>query len=296
MSHLPRFLLQSMLALCLLVPALGQTPSAVKAQNGDWKLTWHDEFNQKKGKAPDPTKWVHETGGYGWGNEELEYYTDRIENSFVRNGKLVITARREGITGPDGIKRDYTSARLHTKGKFVQAYGRFEARIRIPYGQGIWPAFWLLGGNIDAVGWSNCGEIDIMENIGKEPAMIHGTVHGPGFFGANGIGAPNSLRSGRFADKFHVFAVEWEPNVIRFYVDGNLYNTVTPSKLPQNGKWVFDHPFFIILNVAVGGLWPGNPDNTSTFPQAMQVDYVRVYSRPETRRKSSATSDAERGF
>ena len=153
-------------------------------------------------------------------------------------------------------------------------------RIKIPYGQGIWPAFWMLGDDIDKAGWPKCGEIDIMENIGKEPAIVHGTIHGPGYNGSNGIGGPFELPAGqRFADEFHVFAVEWEPAAIRFYVDDHLYKTITPSDLPKGTKWVYKHPFFLLLNVAVGGGWPGNPDASTSFPQTMLVDYVRVYRR-----------------
>jgi beta-glucanase (GH16 family) len=239
-----------------------------------WTLVWSDEFKQPNGSAPDPTKWDYALGGGGWGNQELETYTDRRENSQIVNGKLVITARKESFTGKDGIARDYTSARLLTKGKFAQQYGRFEARIKIPYGQGIWPAFWMLG---ESGEWPDRGEIDIMENIGKEPKLVHGTIHGPGYSGEHGIGAPFPIKRGRFADKFHVFAVEWEPGEIRFYVDKHLYKTITPANLPAGTKWVYDTPFYMLLNVAVGGGWPGYPDETSKFPQTMQVDYVRVY-------------------
>jgi beta-glucanase (GH16 family) len=169
---------------------------------------------------------------------------------------------------------------LKTQGKFSQKYGRFEARIKIPYGQGIWPAFWMLGADIEKKSWPKCGEIDIMENIGKEPGIVHGTIHGPGYSGANGIGAPLSLPPGqRFADDFHIYAVEWEQKVIRFYVDDHLYQTRTPANLPPGAKWVYQHPFFVLLNVAVGGGWPGSPDASTTFPQTMLVDYVRVYRR-----------------
>jgi beta-glucanase (GH16 family) len=220
-----------------------------------------------------------ETGGSGWGNNELESYTNRAQNAHVQDGNLVITAIKETYTGPDGITRQYTSARLKTLGKFEQKYGRFEARIKITQGQGMWPAFWMLGNNIGAVDWPNCGEIDIMENIGKEPAIVHGSMHGPGYSGANGLTGAYTLPSGKFADDFHIFAVEWEPAVVRFYVDGNLYETRTPSDLPAGKTWVFDHPFFILLNVAVGGDWPGSPDNTTVFPQDMLIDYVKVYSK-----------------
>jgi beta-glucanase (GH16 family) len=164
---------------------------------------------------------------------------------------------------------------LKSQGLFTQTYGRFEARIKIPYGQGMWPAFWMLGNDIDTKGWPTCGEIDIMENIGREPSTVHGSMHGPGYDG----GSSYSLSSGNFSDDYHIFAVEWESNVVRFYVDGTLYETRTPADLPAGATWVFDHPFFILLNVAVGGNWPGSPDQTTVFPQTMLVDYVRVYAR-----------------
>ena len=244
-----------------------------------WTLVWSDEFNGPDGSLPDPAKWVMETGGKGWGNNELETYTNRAVNAQQKGGNLVITAQKETFKGADGVARDYTSARLKTQGLFDHRYGKIEARIKIPYGQGMWPAFWMLGNDIATVGWPTCGEIDIMENIGKEPAIVHGTIHGPGYSGEKGIGSPYVLPSGRFADDFHVYAIEWEPNQIRFYVDGNLYATRTPSDLPTGAKWVYDHNFFIILNLAVGGGWPGNPDATTVFPQQMLVDYVRVYEK-----------------
>ena len=220
-------------------------------------MAWSDEFNGPTGSVVDSTKWSFDVGGNGWGNNELETYTSRTANAHLQDGSLVINAIKETFTGPDKISRNYTSARLVTKNKFSQAYGRFEARIRIPYGQGIWPAFWMLGDNIDTVHWPNCGEIDIMENIGREPSMVHGTFHGPGYSGGSGVSAAYRLaNSQKFSDSFHEFAVEWEPNVIRFYVDGSLYKTRTPADLPAGAQWVFDHPFFIILNVAVGGGWP----------------------------------------
>jgi beta-glucanase (GH16 family) len=253
-------------------------PPAVIPRPG-WTLTWSDEFNQTDGSPPDPAKWKVETGGNGWGNQELEYYTARSQNLHVRKGNLEMIAIKENYTGPDGVTRNYTSARLNTLGKFDQAYGRFEARIKIPYGQGVWPAFWMLGNNSETAGWPGCGEIDIMENIGREPFLVHGTIHGPGYSGEKGIGSPHLLPSGRFADDYHVFATEWEPNQIRFYVDDHLYATRAPADLPAGAKWVYDHPFYVILDLAIGGGWPGNPDETTTFPQTMLVDYVRVYQK-----------------
>ncbi len=250
------------------------------ADHAGWKLVWSDEFNAPDNSPVDTTKWITESGGNGWGNQELEYYTTRPENSFEQGGNLVIKVLQEKYTGADGVARDYTSARLKTLGKFSQKYGRFEARIKIPQGQGIWPAFWMLGDDIGKVGWPKCGEIDIMESIGKEPAMVHGTIHGLGYSGDKGISAPYSLPPDQhFADDFHLYAVEWEPKAIRFYVDDHLYATRTPADLPKGTKWLYNHPFFILLNVAVGGGWPGNPDATTIFPQTMLVDYVRVYNR-----------------
>ncbi|MCU1297270.1 MAG: Hydrolase [Acidobacteriaceae bacterium] len=261
------------------LPPDTQTAPIKASAKPDWALTWSDEFDQPDGSAPDSTKWKLETGGNGWGNHELEYYTTRIQNTHVEKGNLVITAIKENYTGTDGVKRDYTSARLNTADKFDQKFGRFEARIKIPYGQGIWPAFWLLGSDIPRVGWPICGEIDIMENIGKEPSIVHGTIHGPGYSGDKGIGSPFTSRDGHFADHFHIYAVEWEPAAIRFYVDGNLYATRTPHDLSENATWVYNHRFFVILNLAVGGGWPGNPDKGTQFPQTMLVDYVRVYKK-----------------
>ena len=265
--------------LALLVTTGSAFSSIASAANPTSRtLVWSDEFTGANGSSVDPAKWSFDIGGKGWGNNELETYTNRTANAELEGGFLVITALRETFSGPDNITRDYSSARLLSRNKFTQAYGRFEARIKIPYGQGIWPAFWLLGDNIRTAGWPHCGEIDIMENIGREPSVVHGTMHGPGYSGGDGISAAYTLPNGRkFSDDFHTFAVEWEPNVIRFYVDDHLYKTRTPADLPAGKTWVFDHPFFIILNVAVGGGWPGNPDATTVFPQKMLVDYVRVY-------------------
>lgn len=249
-------------------PAVAVSPAPAPAAASGWVLDWNDEFG---GTSLDHSKWTEETGP-NWHNNELQYYTDRPENLRVSNGYLVIEARKEAFGG-----RAYTSARIRTRGLEERQYGRYEARIRVPRGQGMWPAFWLLGASCGQVAWPACGEIDIMENIGKEPAIIHGTVHGPGYSGDHGFGAPSALASGAYADDFHVFALEWEPRQIRFYRDGILYHTVTPDLV--NGPWVYEQPFYVILNLAVGGDWPGNPDASTVFPQQMLVDYVRVYRR-----------------
>ncbi len=245
-----------------------------------WVLTWNDEFNGPDGSPPDSAKWVVESGGHGRGNNELEFYTARSQNVRQENGHLVIEAIKENFTGAEGTRRNYTSARLKTQGRFSQRYGRFEARIQIPSGKGMWPAFWMLGDDFSTADWPACGEIDIMESAGDtEPAMIHGSLHGPGYSGTNALTAAYTLPRGRFSDGFHVFAVEWAPHVVRFFVDGDLYATKTPSDVPAGKRWVYDHPFFVLLNLAVGGNMPGSPENSTVFPQRMLVDYVRVYSR-----------------
>lgn len=255
-----------------------------------WKLTWHDEFDRTGVNLPDPSKWVPEIGGGGFGNNELEYYTPRLENSREENGLLTITAAKEVYSGADGIKRSYTSSRLKTKTLFSQAYGRFEARIKLPGGKGIWPAFWLLGDDIGKVGWPACGEIDIMESIG-DATTAYGTLHGPGYSGASGIQSKYVLTGQKpFQDDFHLFAIEWDPKTIRFFVDDVMYSSKTSRDLPPKTKWVFDHPFFIILNLAVGGNWPGSPDANTVFPQMMRIDYVRVYEHSEHAPGASRTA------
>jgi beta-glucanase (GH16 family) len=255
------------------LPSTAGFESAAPA--GDWKIVWSDEFNQADGSAPNSNKWGYDTGGSGWGNNELEYYTPGTNNTRIEDGKLVIEARRESFGG-----KDYTSGRLLTKDKWSWTYGRIEARIKIPRGQGTWPAFWLLGTNIDSIKWPTCGEIDIMENIGREPGTVHGTVHGPGYSGGSGIGGPFTLPDGvAFADDFHVFAIECETNSIRWFVDGHPYFNVSPENLPAGSRWVFNEPKFLLLNLAVGGAWPGYPDGKTIFPQRMVVDYVRFYKK-----------------
>ncbi|MBY8874204.1 family 16 glycosylhydrolase [Micromonospora sp. PLK6-60] len=258
--------------------ALTATTSA-PAVAGPGAVTWSDEFNGAAGTPPDPAKWRYDTGGGGWGNNELQYYTTSTRNAALDgNGNLVITARKEN---PGGYNCwygscQYTSARLLTSGTFAQAYGRFEARIKIPRGQGLWPAFWMLGNDIGSNPWPNSGEIDIMENVGSAPSTVWGTLHGPGYSGGNGLSGSTSLPGGQaLADAFHTFTVDWAPDAITWYLDGVAYSRKTPADAGGN-RWVFDHPFFMIMNVAVGGNWPGSPNASTTFPQTMVVDYVRV--------------------
>lgn len=241
-----------------------------------WQLVWADEFDQTDGSSPDTNKWVFDigTGNSGWGNNELQYYTSRTNNARIESGHLIIEALQESFGG-----RNYTSARLKTQGKHSWTYGRIEARLKLPRGQGIWPAFWMLGTNITSVGWPICGEIDIMENIGSVTNRVHGTIHGPGYSGGNGIGGSITLPGGAaFADDFHVFAVEWETNRIRWFMDGQMYFTASPASLPGGSEWVFTQPQFILFNLAVGGNWPGSPNASTVFPQRLTVDYVRVYA------------------
>jgi beta-glucanase (GH16 family) len=273
----------TLLAILIFFAIMVLTPSRfVSANSGDWNLFWSDEFTGAEGSGVDSTKWVFDIGAGGWGNHELEYYTDRTENASIQNNMLVIMAIKE-----DYNDLHYTSARLKTAGKFDFTYGKVEIYAKLPYGKGIWPAFWLLGSDINNdVDWPDCGEIDIMENIGKntneDQAKIYGTIHGPGYSSSGGIGTTYAIPNGtKFKDGFHKFSIEWELNVIRWYVDDIQYQRLT-SKDIGNKEWVFNHNFFIILNLAVGGNWPGSPDNTTIFPQSYIIDYVRVYRRNDT--------------
>jgi len=236
------------------------------------ELVMSDEFDTNG--APNAAIWDYNigTGFNGWGNNELQYYSDRSDNVTVQNGVLIITAKKEEFNGSS-----YTSARLLTKGKFEQTYGRFEARMRLPYGQGIWPAFWLLGDDSNGTEiWPQIGEIDIMEYVGDEPTRMFGTVHGPGYSGGESISKSYELVNDRFDTGFHVFGIEWGPDYINYYVDDVLYNQITPDDVP--GEWVFNRgPFYIILNLAVGGSLPGPPNAETVFPQTILIDYVRVY-------------------
>lgn len=244
----------------------------------DWQLVWADEFNGPAGEGIDTTVWNFDIGagcdteaGCGWGNNELQFYTDRPENvAQDGEGNLVITARAESFEG-----FGYTSGRITTKNLFAQQYGRFEARIQMPWGRGLWPAFWMLGANIDEVSWPQCGEIDIVEFRGQEPNKIHGSVHGPGYSGGNPVTFTYTAPNDRYDTDFHVFAVEWGEGQIDYYVDDLLYFTIEEDMVP--GEWVYDQPFYLLLNLAVGGNFVGAPNASTPFPQSMLVDYVRVY-------------------
>ncbi|MBC8485665.1 MAG: glycoside hydrolase family 16 protein, partial [Bacteroidetes bacterium] len=239
-----------------------------------YELVWAEEFNYTG--LPDPNIWTHEVGGGGWGNNELQYYTDRdTDNAWVEDGTLLINALKENFGG-----RSYTSARLVSKGKGEFKYGKIEARLKLPYGQGMWAAFWMLGTNFSDVGWPASGEIDIMEMVGGGTGdkTTHGTVHWEDN-GHASYGGSKTLSSGIFADTFHVFSVEWTSQKISWLLDGVQFHVVDirPSGLSE-----FHQEFFIILNLAVGGNWPGSPDGTTVFPQHFEVDYVRVYQAGES--------------
>ncbi len=279
-----------------------------QASTGDpaqWKLAWSDEFSGKRGAAPDPNVWGRELGdgvaigNPGWGNDELEYYTDSTDNAATDGkGNLVITTK-----AADGLQQcyygpcKYTSARLLTKNRFEIAYGRVEARIKVPRGAGLWPAFWMLGSDIDQVNWPQTGEIDIMENVGRLPNRVFGTLHGPGYSGGQSYGRSYDFNK-PVADDFHTFAVEWQPNKIVWYVDGIQYHQATPTDAFLQGKqWVYNHSFFMLLNVAVGGNFGGAVGADTVFPQAMTVDYVRLYqAKPQPAKFTTSFRDDFSGW
>ncbi len=268
----------------ILMAALAAT---AEAQSAGWRLVWSDEFNGPANSQPSSADWNYDLGGGGWGNGEQETYTNSAQNVFEDGaGHLVIRAIRDA-------SGNYTSGRIRTgrtssedTANGTWQYGRVEARIRLPYGQGVWPAFWMLGSNISAVSWPQCGEIDILENFGSkidDNATIHGTIHGPpsgSSFAGPGVSAAYSLpRAETITSDFHIFAVEWAQGSVTLSVDGAAYRTFTPASLPAGAQWVFDHPFFILLNLAIGGpsTFLGTPAAATPFPEDMLIDYVRVY-------------------
>ncbi|MFD4601399.1 ricin-type beta-trefoil lectin domain protein [Streptomyces sp. NPDC058464] len=272
--------------------AVGPAHRAAAADASADAVTFSDTFDGAAGSAVNSSKWTLETGD-NVNNHEREYYTSGTNNAALDGqGHLVIAAKKENPANYQcwyGTCQ-YTSARMNTSGKFSAQYGHVEARMKIPRGQGMWPAFWMLGTDIGSVGWPNSGEIDVMENVGYEPSTIHGTIHGPGYSGSNGIGAAYSLSNGQaFADAFHTFAVDWAPNSIKWSVDGVVYQTRTPADVGSN-TWAFNKPFFLILNLAVGGDWPGDPNSSTSFPAQLVVDSVSVTT------SDSATGVAIKGL
>ncbi|MCC8251342.1 glycoside hydrolase family 16 protein [Saccharothrix luteola] len=262
---------------------VGQAAPAVDAGVGTMAVTFAEEFNGPAGTRPDASKWNTEVGDNNGNNREHQYYTTSASNAAMDGaGNLVITARKENPGNYNCWygRCQYTSARINTAGKFTTTYGKVEARMKMPRGKGIWPAFWMLGQDINSGNpWPGSGEIDIMEFLGHDLDTVYGTIHGPGYSGAGGIGMAHN--GPNFADGFHTFAIEWSPTGIAWSVDGNVYQRRTPADVGGN-QWVFNKPFFIILNLAVGGEWPGYPDATTTFPQQFVIDYVRVSTLDST--------------
>jgi beta-glucanase (GH16 family) len=250
-----------------------------------WVQVWSDEFDGPAGAPIDSAKWSYETtdgcqqGICGWGNNEKEYYTNTPENIALNGqGQLMIVARRApaGLTCYYGPCL-YTSAKITTRGKVLAQPGRVEARIKLPAGQGLWPAFWMLGHDFPVTPWPACGELDIMENKGSQPATTSSAVHGPGYFGATPFAHSNTLASGALADDFHTFAIEWDSLAVQFFVDSTAHYTVTRDAIEYYGKSILDQPFFLILNLAVGGNFDGDPRSDAILPATLLVDYVRIY-------------------
>lgn len=257
-------------------PTKSEIPTAPETSTAEteYKLIWSDEFEGENGSSVDSDKWVIETGNNrGWGNNELQYYTGNTGNVSIQDGNLVIKAVKED---KEGFK--YTSARIKTQGKFQFKYGKIEMRARLPYGKGIWPAFWMLGHDIGSIGWPKCGEVDIMEFIGRLPDQIHGTLHGPEYNGSMGLTKSVTVKDD-LHDTCHTYSVEWDEDGIRWYFDGEEYHKILKDNLPSTYSWPYDKDFFILVNLAVGGNWPQNPDDTTVFPQTYTIDYIRVYQK-----------------
>lgn len=259
-------------------PATPTTP----APSNSWTLVWSDEFDDAAGTVPKAAHWNYDLGNAennGWGNREYQYYTKDARNAQTDgNGMLVITAERATNPGPcwNGKPCEFTSARIHTNNKVSFTYGKVEARMKLPTGKGVWPAFWTLGTDIATNPWPKSGEIDIMEFVPQTPNSTYGTLHGPGYSGAQGIGKPVDLGAPVVND-FHTYTIIKRPNEIVWYVDGKEFHRLTPAQLPAGGTWVFEKPFFVILNLAIGGDWPGAPDATTPATSRMLVDWVRIY-------------------
>lgn len=268
-----RALIPVVLASCVACAGCSDGPDPLTGER--WELVWEDEFRGAEGQSPDASKWTYDLGRGegGWGNQELQHYTDRPENvSLDGDGFLRITARREAFE-----EAQWTSARLKTQGLASFAYGRIEARILLPAGNGLWPAFWMLGDDIDTLGWPLCGEIDVMEGRGRLPGEVTGAIHGPGYSGGGAVSGKFAFPEGQDVTDFHVYRVDWDPEHITWYVDEQLVFTAHPGMV--EGPWVLDHDFFLLLNLAVGGTFDVPPDATTPDVATMAVDWVRVYER-----------------
>ena len=262
----------------IVVFASPAAPDERQAKAAGGSLVWGDEFHGPAGAGPDRRKWGLETG-HGWGDGELQAYTERRANaSLDGKGRLRITARRERFTHPDGFTSRYTSARLTTQHKLELAYGRIEARIRVPAGRGLLPQFWALGNNLDSAGWPASGEIDVMEVNGAKPRLLSGTLHGPRRGHKDFAVGGERRTAAPLSNGFHVYGVRWSPSRIAFTFDGEVYAVRTPAHLPSGARWRFNHPFFFLLTLPVGGNWLGRPDATTQMPATMLVDWIRVRS------------------
>jgi beta-glucanase (GH16 family) len=281
-SAIPRFFSAALLLAVL--PACHQPPAPPQPEAArEWTLVWADEFDYTG--LPDSTRWGYDVGGHGWGNQELQFYTERRpENARVEGGRLIIEARRDGWEG-----HEYTSARLVTKGKGDWTYGRFEARAKLPSGRGTWPAIWMLASqrSYGEAYWPDNGEIDIMEHVGWDPDMVHSSVHTRAYYHSIGTQRTDTIQVPTARTEFHLYAVEWTPEEIRAYVDDQHYFTFRNERLTDPAadykEWPFDHPFHLLLNIAVGGSWGGvRGVDPTIWPQRMEIDYVRVYRRALT--------------
>jgi beta-glucanase (GH16 family) len=283
MNNEKRYYSKLILILCLISLLIFNcsrwAPKNLKTADSKWELIWHDEFEKQQ---IDTLKWEHEVNAWGGGNNELQYYTARNSNSYIEHGILTIQACKENYTGSEG-NRKFTSARLRTLNKGNWKYVAIEVRAKLPFGQGIWPAIWMLPSKPIYGEWSASGEIDIIELLGHEPNKVYGSLH-YGDEWPNNVhsGSAYTIKESNFSDNFHVFRLEWEPNKFKWYVDGTLFHTeeywfTKKAEYPAP----FDQPFHLILNIAVGGNWPGAPDSTTIFPQKMYIDYVRVYKKNE---------------
>jgi beta-glucanase (GH16 family) len=236
------------------------------------RLVFEERFDQPAGSPPNPHHWVAEIGGGGWGCGQKQVYTASTANAAVDDQqRLAITARCDN-TG------EITSARLTTKDRVTTRFGRVAARIRVPGNAGTWPAFWMLGTDIDAVGWPACGEIDVMEVVGSDPRRVHGTIHLPGAAGVrDGLGYAHDTGVD-LAANFHIYAIDWQPDQITWSFDGQPYHRVTPADTPERG-WPFHHPFYLLVNLAVGGDWPGLAGHSPALPAKLVIDWIRIWSR-----------------
>ncbi len=242
------------------------------------KLVWSDEFNGPAGTPPAASRWIHDIGAWGYTDNELQTYTGTPANaSLDGHGHLAIVARRQTVTGPDHRTRQYTSARLETQGLFSATYGLIEARMKVPAGAGLWPAFWMLGNDVNTAGWPASGEIDVIEALGQHPSMAHGYINGPSNRAPHYTVGHTTVSRASLASGFHTYAVSWSRNSITWLLDGVPYGTATPKDLPPGARWVFNRPFHLVLNLAIGGDWAGPPDSSTRFPSTLLVDWVRAY-------------------